>query len=220
MLQHLRGKFIVFDGNEGCGKSTQAHMLKDALEAAGVQALLVRDPGTTRIGELVRAILLDPKNTEMGSRCEMLLFMAARAQMMKEIIVPALGEGKAVISDRFISSTLAYQLGGDGLTEAEILNVGQAAVEKHWPDVTFILDLPVEESIARVRPKFSLFPDDPDAGAEKDRIELRSFEYHERVRQNYLSQAKNKKMKYRVVDANRGFDEVHQDVMKILGSMK
>ena len=220
MLEHLRGKFIVFDGNEGCGKSTQAHMLKSALEAAGVEMLLVRDPGTTRIGEMVRAILLDPKNSEMGTRCEMLLFMAARAQMMREIIEPALREGKCVISDRFISSTLAYQLGGDGLTEAEILAVGQAAVEKHWPDVTFILDLPVEESIARVRPKFTLFPDDPNAGAEKDRIELRSVEYHERVRQNYLSQAKNKKLKYRVVDANRSFGEVHADVMKILGGMK
>jgi dTMP kinase len=220
MFQHLRGKFIVFDGNEGCGKSTQAHMLKDALEAERVGTLLVRDPGTTRIGEMVRAILLDPKNTEMGTRCEMLLFMAARAQMMKEIIRPALGEGKCVISDRFISSTLAYQLGGDGLTEAEIINVGQAAVEKHWPDLTFILDLPVEESIARVRPKFTLFPDDPNAGVEKDRIELRSVEYHEKVRQNYLSQARNKKLKYKVVDANRGFDDVHKDVMKILASMK
>jgi dTMP kinase len=220
MFHHLRGKFIVFDGNEGCGKSTQAHMLKNALEAERVATLLVRDPGTTRIGEMVRAILLDPKNTEMGTRCEMLLFMAARAQMMKEIIRPALNEGRCVISDRFISSTLAYQAGGDGLTEAEILNVGQAAVEKNWPDVTFILDLPVEESIARVRPKFTLFPDDPNAGVEKDRIELRSVEYHERVRQNYLSQARNKRLKYRVVDANRGFDEVHKDVMKILASMK
>lgn len=219
-MQHLRGKFIVFDGNEGCGKSTQAHMLQKSLEDGGVDTLLVRDPGTTRIGEMVRAILLDPKNTEMGTRCEMLLFMAARAQMMKEIIRPALQGGKAVISDRFISSTLAYQLGGDGLTEAEILAVGQAAVEKHWPDLTFILDLPVSESIARMRPKFTLFPDDPNAGAEKDRIELRSVEYHEKVRANYLSQSKNKKMRYCVVDANQSSDEVHVEVMKILGGMK
>jgi dTMP kinase len=216
----LRGKFIVFDGNEGCGKSTQAQMLKSVLESDGINTLLVRDPGTTRIGELVRAILLDPKNTEMGARCEMLLFMAARAQMMKEVIAPALKEGKSVISDRFISSTLAYQLGGDRLTESEILAVGQAAVEGHWPDVTFILDLPVEASIARVRPKFTLFPDDPDAGVEKDRIELRSVAYHERVRENYLTQARHQRKTYRVVDANRDPDEVHIDVMKLLKSMK
>src|SRR5208283_650651 len=98
-MNHLRGKFIVFDGNEGCGKSTQAQLLMEALEAAGVEAMVVRDPGTTRIGEMIRAILLDPKNTEMGARCEMLLFMAARAQMMTEMIEPALREGKAVISD-------------------------------------------------------------------------------------------------------------------------
>jgi dTMP kinase len=219
-IDHLRGKFIVFDGNEGCGKSTQAQMLKDSLEAKGTGVLLVRDPGTTKIGEMIRAILLDPKNTEMGTRCEMLLFMAARAQMMKEMIQPALDQGKTVIGDRFISSTLAYQLGGDGLTEAEILAVGKAAVQKHWPDVTIILDLPAEESIARARPKFTLFPDDPDAGAEKDRIELRSTEYHKKVRANYLAQARKHPKTYRIIDATQTPDKIHADVMKILGKMK
>src|SRR5271170_6852914 len=149
-LDHLRKKFIVFDGNEGCGKSTQARMLQEALEKSGVPTKLVYDPGTTRIGELIRRILLDPANTDMSMRCEMLLYMAARAQMMKEIVQPALEEGRAVISDRFISSTLAYQLGGDGLTEADILGVGQIAIDKRWPDMTIILDLPVAESNVRV----------------------------------------------------------------------
>ena len=219
-MDNLRKKFIVFDGNEGCGKSTQAHMLQAALEKAGVPSILVRDPGTTRIGEMIRAILLDPKNTEMSMRCEMLLYMAARAQMMKEIILPALAEGKTVISDRFISSTLAYQLGGDGLTEADILAVGQVAIDKHWPDMTIILDLPVPESLARARPKFTLFPDDPLAGAEKDRIELRSMEYHEKVRENYLRQSKIHRGKHRIIDATRDSDEVHVDVMKLLATLK
>ncbi|HEX4055241.1 MAG TPA: dTMP kinase [Tepidisphaeraceae bacterium] len=219
-MTHLRGKFIVFDGNEGCGKSTQAHLALAEIEKAGPKTVLVRDPGTTPIGEKIREILLDPKNTEMATRCEMLLFMAARAQMMKEIIMPALKDGLVVVSDRFISSTLAYQLGGDGLSEAEILAVGKTAVHEHWPDMTIIFDLPVAVSSARTRPKFTLFPDDPVAGAEKDRIERRSLEYHEMVRQNYLRQAKNRRNKYQVVDANREVEQVHADVMRLLKSLQ
>ena len=217
---HLHKKFIVFDGNEGCGKSTQAHLLQSELERAGIASLMVRDPGTTRIGEKIRQILLDPENTDISMRCEMLLYMASRAQMMKELVQPALDEGKVVISDRFISSTLAYQLGGDGLTEADILAVGQIAVNKRWPDLTIILDLPVEVSSARARPKFTLFPDDPLAGAEMDRIELRSMEYHVMVRENYLRQAKIHRGNYHVVDANRETAQVHAEVMKLVGSLK
>jgi dTMP kinase len=219
-MNHLRGKFIVFDGNEGCGKSTQAQMALARMREAGLEPLLVRDPGSTRIGEMVRAILLDPQNTDMAARCEMLLFMASRAQMMKDMILPALKNGETVISDRFISSTLAYQLGGDGLTEKEILEVGRVAVNQHWPDLTIIFDLPVTVSSGRTRPKFTLFPDDPAAGAEKDRIERRSIEYHEKVRENYLKQAKNKQLKYRVVDANRDVEVVHGDVMRLLAGLK
>jgi len=211
-MRHLRGKFIVFDGNEGCGKSTQATRVREKLESEGLDVMLVRDPGTTRIGEQIRQILLNPDHNEMGMRCEMLLYMAARAQMMHEVIGPALDTGKVVLSDRFISSTLAYQLGGDGLTAADIRAVGDIAVKGRWPDLTIILDLPVEVSSQRVRPKFTLFPDDPDAGVEKDRIEQRSLAYHEQVRQNYLRQAKDHHRKYRVIDANRPADQVENDV--------
>jgi dTMP kinase len=218
-MTHLRGKFIVFDGNEGCGKSTQATMVRDKLQEIGLPALLVYDPGTTRIGEQVRQVLLNPENTDMAMRCEMLLYMAARAQMMKEIITPALDAGKVVISDRFISSTLAYQLGGDGLTAQEIRTVGEIAVSGRWPDLTIILDLPVQVSSLRVRPKFTLFPDDPDAGAEKDRIEMRSMAYHEQVRQNYLKQAKDHHRRYHIIDANRDLAAVHADVWQAISEL-
>src|SRR3712207_6098423 len=126
---NLAGKFIVFDGTEGCGKSTQARLLQERLAREGRpgpdDVVLVRDPGTTRIGEQVRAILLNPENDEMAMRCEMLLYMAARAQMLNERIGPALAAGKLVLSDRFVSSTLAYQLGGDGLTADEIRRVAE-----------------------------------------------------------------------------------------------
>src|SRR5688572_10067057 len=183
-MTHLRSKFIVFDGGEGCGKSTQAKMLRDRLAGDGAAVQLVHDPGFTRIGEEIRQLLLNPENTDMGMRCEMLLYMAARAQMMWERIRPALDEGQVVISDRFVSSTLAYQLGGDGLTAEEIRAVADIAIKGRWPDLTIVLDLPTEASMARVKPKFSLFPEDPLAGKKMDRIERRPAEYHQRVRQN------------------------------------
>jgi dTMP kinase len=187
-LQGLRGRFIVFDGPEGSGKSTQSRMLSAKLDAVKVPALFVRDPGTTRIGEQVR-----------GMRCEMLLYMAARAQMMAEMISPALAEGKLVICDRFVSSTLAYQLGGEGLTAEEIRRVADVAIRGRWPDLTILLDMPAEESFKRVR-------------REKDRIEQRPMAYHEQVRQNYLSQAKEMPDRYLVLSAARRPDEVHEDI--------
>ena len=196
------GRFIVLDGTEGSGKSTQARMLHDrfahpARGAPGV--LLVRDPGTTRIGEQVRGILLDPAHAEMNMRCEMLLYMSARAQMMAEVILPALNAGKTVLCDRFVSSTLAYQLGGDGLTAAEIRTVAEIAIKGRWPDLTVLLDMPASESLARV-------------GRAKDRIEQRPIEYHERVRQNYLAQAAAEPSRFRVVAADRDPEAVHEDV--------
>jgi len=211
-MTHLRSKFIVFDGGEGCGKSTQAKMLRDRLAGDGAAVQLVHDPGFTRIGEEIRQLLLNPENTDMGMRCEMLLYMAARAQMMWERIRPALDDGQVVISDRFVSSTLAYQLGGDGLTADDIRAVADIAIKGRWPDLTIILDMPVEGSTLRVRPKFTLFPDDPDAGVEKDRIEQRPLEYHQKVRQNYLSQAQADPQRYRIVRADRTPDEVHEEV--------
>mgnify|MGYP003897706925 CR=1 FL=1 len=217
-MNHLSGKFIVFDGGEGAGKSTQANLLKDTLEKDGLNVLLVRDPGTTRIGELIRGILLNPDHMEMGMRCEMLLYMAARAQMMTQIILPALDKGTVVISDRFVSSTLAYQAGGEGMTSADIIAVGQIAVHNRWPDLTIILDMDTES--ARVKPKFTLFPNDPDAGVEKDRIEQRSLEYHKQVRQNYLRQAKDHPARYRVIGADREKAVVHAEILEALKSLR
>jgi dTMP kinase len=215
---NLAGKFIAFDGNEGSGKSTQAKLLQERLarEGRGPASLFVRDPGTTRIGEQVRAILLNPDNDEMNMRTEMLLYMSARAQMMAEFIRPALEAGKLVLSDRFVSSTLAYQLGGDGLTAKEIRAVADIAIRGRWPDLTIILDMPTQKSMDRVLPKFSLFPDDPDAGVQKDRIERRPIEYHDKVRQNYLAQAKADPAGYRVVNADRAPEAVHEDVWRVL----
>ena len=201
-MQHLSGKFIVLDGPEGSGKSTQSKLLSESLRAAGLDVLCVRDPGTSIIGEKIRSILLDTSHTEMAMRCEMLLYMAARAQMMTESIHPALAAGKVVISDRFISSTLAYQTDGDGLTVDEIKSVGDVAVNHRWPDLTIIFNISADKSMARVR-------------RAKDRIEQRPMEYHAQVYQNYLKQAVGNP-KYRVIDADRSPVEVHEALMALL----
>ncbi|HEX8520870.1 MAG TPA: dTMP kinase [Tepidisphaeraceae bacterium] len=218
-LDFLRGKFIVFDGNEGCGKSTQARLLRQHLETHNIQTLAVHDPGATRLGEHIRELLLNPENTDMAMRCEMLLYMASRAQMMCEKILPALASGLCVISDRFVSSTLAYQLGGDDLTFDEIRAVADVAIKKRWPDLTLIFDLPVESSWARVRPKFTLFPDDPTAGLDLDRIEQRSRTYHEQVRQHYLDQARRDSVRYRIINADRPLQAVHEDVLRTVDQL-
>jgi dTMP kinase len=195
------GIFLVLDGTEGSGKSTQARLLQDRLAGIGRNVLLVRDPGTTRIGEQIRAILLDPAHAEMSMRCEMLLYMSARAQMMAEIIQPALSAGRVVLCDRFVSSTLAYQLGGDGITADEIRAVAEIAIKGRWPDLTILLDLPAEKSLARVK-------------RAKDRIEQRPMAYHEQVRRNYLAQAQGDPERYRIIDADRPPEIVASDVWR------
>lgn len=202
----LRSRFIVLDGPEGSGKSTQLKFLVETLQKHHLQPLAVRDPGTTQIGEKIRAILLDPAHAEMTMRCEMLLYMAARAQMIAQIILPALAAGQTVICDRFVSSTLAYQVGGDGLTEQQIRSIADIAIQSRWPDLTIILDIPITQSFARVQ-------------RTKDRIEQRPPEYHEQVRRNYLLQAAADPAHYRVIDAARTPDAVHADIWAVLTQM-
>jgi dTMP kinase len=133
----------------------------------------------------------------------MLLYMAARAQMMKTVILPALAEGKCVISDRFVSSTLAYQLGGDGLNPMEIRVVANVAISGRWPDLTIILDMPLEKSTSRLNRPL-------------DRIEQRPPEYHQRVRGNYLSQAAADPQHVKVIPADRDKQAIHEEVLSLL----
>ena len=128
----LLGRFIVFDGPDGSGKSTQFQAVAKVAQAAGIETVEVREPGGTPIGEKIRAVLLDPANSEMVTRCEMLLYMASRAQLMEERILPALARGAFVLADRFISSTLAYQGSAGGLARQDILSVGDIAIGGRW----------------------------------------------------------------------------------------
>ena len=177
MAKRVRGIFITFEGSEGCGKSTQAKLLCDFLKKEKKDVLHIREPGGIKISEQIRKILLDENNKEMVKSCEVLLYMAARAQLVDEKILPALKKGSIIICDRFQDSTVAYQGYGCGVDIRFIQEIGRYVTENVRPDLTFLLDLPTHKGLSRIQ-------------APKDRIEQRSLSYHNRVRQGYLAIAK------------------------------
>ena len=194
-IRHLGGRFLVFDGPDGSGKTTQFSRFAEYCRAARIAVCEVREPGGTSIGEQIRAVLLDPANTQMSLRCEMMLYMASRAQLIEQTIRPALQRGDLVLADRFISSTLAYQGTADGMDRDEIIQVGHVAVGGHWPDLTVIFD--VDEAVAggRLDPQL-------------DRVERKGAEFHRRVREGFLDQARAEPEKYLVIDASADEDAV------------
>ncbi len=194
-IRSLGGCFIVFDGPDGSGKSTQFRRFADVARAAGVDVVEVREPGGTAIGEKVRAILLDPANAEMTTRSEMLLYMASRAQLYEQRIAPAIATGALVLADRFISSTLAYQGTAGGIDEEEILAVGKVATGNHWPDLTVVFDVDTAVAMNRLSPLL-------------DRMEQKGFDFHARVRSGYLAQAERWSHRYAVVNSSVAPDAV------------
>lgn len=224
-LPRLAGKFVVFDGPDGSGKSTQFKRLHDAAARAGLTVCDVREPGGTAVGERVRAILLDPVHDEMTVRCEMLLYMASRAQLVEQRVRPALARGELVLADRFISSTLAYQGAAGGLPRDEIVAVGRAACAGVEPDLVVIFDVDEATAAARLAPAVSVKPGKKpraggsmDAGASlfSDRMERKGVEFRAKVREGYLSQAREWPQRYAVIDARANADEVTGALMKAL----
>ncbi|MEX0776431.1 MAG: dTMP kinase [Phycisphaeraceae bacterium] len=200
-VDQLRGKFVVFDGPDGSGKSTQFRKFIHFVEAGGVTVCEVREPGGTHIGEQIRHVLLDPENKEeVDIHCEMLLFMASRAQLVAQRIAPALARGELVLADRFISSTLAYQGAAGGMPLDDIMRVGQIALGEHWPDLVVVFDVDEATAATRLNPLL-------------DRMEAKGRAFHSRVRQGYLDQARRDPEHYIVVDATHGAETVFRSLI-------
>ena len=198
----MKGIFITFEGIDGCGKSTQCEMLKDYLTEYGKEFIFVREPGGTEIGERIREILLDKKNTQMTARTELLLFEAARAQITDEVIKPALDDGKIVICDRFFDSSSAYQGMARGMGMDFVASLNMAATGGLKPDITFFFDISAEEALARRGKR----------GEASDRIELAGLKFQEDVRQGYLELAQSSEGRIVTIDANLCIDEIFEQV--------
>lgn len=202
-----RGLFITVEGIDGCGKSTQARLIAAALEAAGHDVLRLREPGGVKISEQIRAILLDPANAEMGDVCELLLYEAARAQLVHQVIRPALAAGKTVVCDRFYDSTTAYQAFADGLDRNMVSQANELAVDGCRPDLTLVFDLPVEDALRRR------------SGREaEDRLELKGLEFQERVAAGFRAVAVDEPDRVKLIDAGGSIAEVFSGVAAALRS--
>lgn len=202
-----RGLFITVEGIDGCGKSTQARLIAAALEAAGHDVLRLREPGGVKISEQIRAILLDPANAEMGDVCELLLYEAARAQLVHQVIRPALAAGKTVVCDRFYDSTTAYQAFADGLDRNMVSQANELAVDGCRPDLTLVFDLPVEDALRRR------------SGREtEDRLELKGLEFQERVAAGFRAVAVDEPDRVKLIDAGGSIAEVFSGVAAELRS--
>jgi len=195
MAKKLVGIFITLEGSEGCGKSTQAKLLCRYLKKKKKKVLHLREPGGIKISERIRNILLDVKNKKMTKECEVLLYMAARAQLVEEVVVPALQKGMIVVCDRFLDSTLAYQGYGCGVDIGFINKIGEFATQGVQPHLTFLLDMQTHKGLSRI-------------SKAKDRIEQRSLKYHNKVRQGYLAIAKKDPRRVKVIKAHQSREKI------------
>lgn len=204
----MRGLFITFEGGEGSGKSTQAALLAERLRERGVPVRLLREPGGTPVGEAVRAILLDRDHLDMDPGAELMLYAAARAQLVSQVIRPALAAGDIVLCDRFLDSTTAYQGSGRGLAPELIDSANHAATAGLLPDRTLLLD--IEPSAGLVRAV---------AHGAADRLEAEELSFHERVRAGFLSIASTSPDRVRVIDAAGSVEDVFRRVREALADL-
>ena len=201
-----RGLFITFEGVEGAGKSTQIQRLAANLKRKGVSVLVTREPGGTPISERIREVLLERQHHKMVSTTELLLYAAARSQHVAQCIAPSLEEGQIVISDRFGDAMVAYQGHGRGLDLELIHHLNRVATDGLVPDLTIVLDVPVKVGRERTRRRRRAL----------DRLELEDFEFHQRVREGYLTIAKEEPHRVRVIDSEQNFELVRDEIRELV----
>ena len=202
----LSGKLFTFEGSEGSGKSTQIELLADELEGMGHEVIVTREPGGTEIGEEIRHLLIhNSAGANMTPEAELLLFAAARAQLVRQVILPALETGKIILCDRFLDSTTVYQGAARSIATDPVSYINQFAAAAITPDLTFILDVPAEESIARVKRRINDLP---------DRMEQENVDFYKKVREGYLLLARSLPERFHVVDGTRELKVNQEDILK------
>lgn len=199
--------FITLEGPEGSGKTTAVEAAVKELEARGYQIVRTREPGGTPIAEQIRNVILDKENTKMDPRTEALLYAASRRQHLVEKVWPALKEGKIVICDRYLDSSLAYQGGARGLGIDNILNVNMFATENTFPDLTLLFDITPEEGLKRIA---------ANASREVNRLDLEKLEFHHKVRNTFLELAKKYPERYVIIDASKSREEVAKATLEAI----
>lgn len=209
-----RGKFITFEGLDGCGKTTQLEKLAAVLQAESIDVLTTREPGGTEIGERIRTVLLDSRTAGLDPWAEMALMFASRAQQIAQVIEPALNDGRWVLCDRYTDSTEAYQGGGRQLGSESVLQVHQVLCHGLWPDLTILMDSDVNHSVkrARRRNQAAVDGDQPD----ENRFEQESHAFFTRVRQAYLDIANREAKRVALVDARRPAEAVHPEIVRVV----
>lgn len=201
-MKKKRGLFITFEGSEGSGKSTQSGLLVEFLKEQGYRVVHLREPGGTKLSEEIRALLLDHASDGMTRECEMLLYMASRAQTVAEVIRPALAKNMVVVCDRFLDSTLAYQGYGLGVDLGLIRLMGEFATGGLEPDITFLMDVPVRQGLSH--------------RSSKDRIEKRSVQYHTRVHAGYLALAKKEPRRIKIIKIEKDKQQTQRKIREVL----
>lgn len=202
----VKGKLITFEGSEGSGKSTQIKLIYAHLKRNKKNVLLLREPGGVKLSEKIRQILLDVKSKGMAKECEMLLYMAARAQLVAEVIEPALKRGIIILCDRFLDSTIVYQGYGCGMDIELIKRIGEFATRRVKPDLTFFFDIGTKQGLQRILRK-------------KDRIESRPLSYHNRVRNGYRKLARMESARIKLISGTLGREEIHQKVKAFVNQL-
>jgi dTMP kinase len=200
----MTGLFFSFDGIDGAGKSTQMELFCEWLREQGHDVVQCRDPGGTPLGEALREIILHQQDLTVCSAAEMLLYMASRAQLVAEVILPALHTGKTIVSDRFLVSNVAYQGHAGGVDVDDVWAVGAVATDGVRPDLTLMLDMPVEQAATRLN-------------RELDRIEARGTEFLNRVREGFLQEAKKSPSRIAVIDAARDIESIQAEIRDVAG---
>lgn len=199
--------FVTVEGPEGSGKSSVMKRVAERLQEEGIDVVLTREPGGTPIAEQIREVILNKENTKMDKITEALLYAASRRQHLVEKVWPLTKEGKLVISDRFLDSSLAYQGGARGIGIDKVLEINMAATEGYYPDLTLLFDVAPEVGLARIA---------ANKGREVNRLDLEKIEFHREVRQTFLDLAKRFKDRFVIIDASQPFEKVIEDAYKAI----